>query len=545
MPDIIAIRGARQHNLKNIDIDIPRNRLIVITGPSGSGKSSLAFDTLYAEGQRRYVESLNTYARQFLDLMDKPDVDAIEGLSPSVAIQQKSGVRNPRSTVGTATEIYDHLRLLFARAGSPHCPVCGQAIVRQTVAQMVDRALQLPENQRLQVLSPLVRKEKGAHLSIFERLRKEGYVRVRVDGEVRALDEDIALDKKATHTIEAVIDRLVIRPDIAGRLTDSLETALALSRDIATLDLVNGTEWTFSTRYACAEGHFEIEDLHPRLFSFNSPHGACPTCAGLGIVREVAPERIVPDPAISLLDGALIPWGIPKGKRQAEQVQHLAKHLAFDPATPFGRLAEGIQSAILYGIQKKKFAFNGVIPELQRRYREAESNEAREAIEPFMRPMPCPDCRGTRLRPEALAVTLGTRTIADLSAIPILALQSFFQTLALSGNAADIAHPLLREIANRLKFLEDVGVGYLCLSRTASTLSGGELQRMRLATQIGSRLVGVLYVLDEPSIGLHPRDNRKLIDTFCKLRDDDVACRALGAEMKVWMSARPSRKLSE
>ena len=434
MSDTITIRGARQHNLKNIDLDIPRNCLVVITGPSGSGKSSLAFDTIYAEGQRRYVESLSAYARQFLDLMDKPDADSIEGLSPAVAIQQRGMPRTPRSTVGTLTEIYDHLRLLFARIGTPHCPICGQVIVRETVAAVVDRVLALPEGQRLQVLAPLLRDAKGGHQGVFMQLRKAGYLRVRVDGAILPLDRAITLDKRAAHSIDAVVDRLVVRGNMASRLADSLETALDLADGTATLDIVGEGDWTFSTRFACTEGHFEIHAIEPRLFSFNSPYGACPTCDGLGTVSKAGAEADA------------------------------------DP-------------------------------------------------DPFVRDQTCPRCNGTRLRAEALAITLADRTIAEIAGMSIDEIRRFFQTLDLRDNAAEIAAPLMREIESRLGFLADVGVGYLALDRRATTLSGGEFQRIRLATQIGTRLVGVLYVLDEPSIGLHPRDNRKLIDAFCNLRD--------------------------
>ena len=512
MSDTITIRGARQHNLKNIDLDIPRNCLVVITGPSGSGKSSLAFDTIYAEGQRRYVESLSAYARQFLDLMDKPDADSIEGLSPAVAIQQRGIPRTPRSTVGTITEVYDYLRLLFARIGTPHCPICSQPIVRQSVAQIVDRVLALPEGQRLQILAPLIRNTRGTHLSVFNQLRKEGYLRVRVNGEVMSLDSDIVLDKNTAHNIEAVIDRLVVRTNMAARLADSLETALDLANGTATLDIIDHEEWTFSTRFACTEGHFEIEEIEPRLFTFNSPHGACPTCSGMGTVFEVDPDLVVPDPSKSILEGAIAPWGIPKGKRQVEQLQRLSRNLSFDLSAPFSKLSKTVQRAILRGK-------TGVIPDLQHQYKTATSDEAREKIELFMREQTCPDCQGAGLRPEALAVTISNCTIADITSMPIEKIRHFFQTLDLKNNAAEIAAPLTREIENRLAFLVDVGVGYLALNRRAATLSGGEFQRIRLATQIGTRLVGVLYVLDEPSIGLHPRDNRKLIDTFCNLRD--------------------------
>ncbi len=516
MRDTLTIRGARQHNLKNIDLDIPRNCLVVITGPSGSGKSSLAFDTIYAEGQRRYVESLSAYARQFLDLMDKPDADSIEGLSPAVAIQQRGIPRTPRSTVGTMTEVYDYLRLLFARIGTPYCPICSRPIARQTVAQMVDRVLALPEGQRLQVLAPLVRHTIGTHRRVFDQLRREGYLRVRVNGAVVSLDSDIALDKNAAHNIEAVVDRLIVRGNMGGRLADSLETALDLANGTATLDVIGREEWTFSTRFACTEGHFEIEELEPRLFTFNSPYGACPACSGLGTVFKVDPALVVPDPSKSILEGAVAPWGIPKGKRHSEHLQRLAQNLFFDLSTPFAKLSKAVQKAILEGAGKRG---DGVIPDLQRQYNAATTDDARKKIEPFMRGQICPECKGARLRAEALAVTLSGCTIADIASMSIEKIRHFFQTLDLQHNAAEIAAPLMREIENRLAFLADVGVGYLALNRRATTLSGGEFQRIRLATQIGTRLVGVLYVLDEPSIGLHPRDNRKLIDTFCNLRD--------------------------
>ncbi|MBT4136606.1 MAG: excinuclease ABC subunit UvrA, partial [Candidatus Latescibacteria bacterium] len=389
---------------------------------------------------------------------------------------------------------------------------------RHTIEQAVDHLLKLPDKQRLQVLSPLVRNEKGAHLNVFEALRKEGYVRARVDGETIPLDNDIVLDKSTPHTIEAVIDRLVIRKDINSRLADSLETALGLSNGIATIDIVGQEEWTFSTRFACTEGHFEIEELEPRLFSFNSPHGACPTCGGLGSMPQIDPKCIVPDPSLSILEGAIAPWGIPKGKRQVEQLQHLSKHLSFDLAVAFGDLSSKIQKSILEGIQQKGFSFDGIIPELQRQYDTA-TEEAQEKIVPFTKQQTCQDCHGAKLRPEALAVTINTHTISDIANLPIHDTYALFETLTFSNNAAEIATPIIREIQNRLTFLKDVGVDYLTLARRAATLSGGEFQRIRLATQIGTRLVGVLYVLDEPSIGLHPRDNRKLIKTFCQLRD--------------------------
>lgn len=519
MQNFISIRGARQHNLKNLTLDIPRNKLVVITGPSGSGKSSLAFDTIYAEGQRRYVESLATFARQFLDVLDKPDVDAIDGLSPAIAIEQRSATRSARSTVGTVTEIYDHLRLLFARAGSPHCPICGESIQRHTIEQVVDILLKRPERQRIQILAPLVNNEKGAHLNVFENLRKEGYVRVRIDGEIYPLDHDIVLDKTTAHTIEAVVDRLVIRPDINNRLADSLETAITLTNGVATIDIVDDREWTFSTRFACTKGHFEIDELEPRLFSFNSPHGACSTCGGVGTILEIDPETIVPDPQKSISEGAVAPWGIPKGKRQSEQLQHLAQHLSIELTTPFKDLPDKTQNSLLFGIRTKKFTFDGIIPQLQTQLTTNRPEDTQEKLSAYTTHKQCPACLGTRLRPEALAVTLADHTISDLSNLPLMDLKLFFQSLVLTDNAAEIAAPIIREIQNRLVFLKDVGVDYLTLSRKANTLSGGEFQRIRLATQIGTRLVGVLYVLDEPSIGLHPRDNRKLINTFCQLRD--------------------------
>ncbi len=517
--DHIVVRGARQHNLKGIDLDIPRNRLVVITGPSGSGKSSLAFDTIYAEGQRRYVESLSTYARQFLDLMEKPDVDQIDGLSPAVAIEARGVARTPRSTVGTITEIYDHLRLLFARAGQPYCPKCGRPIACQTVQEMVDMALALPERRRLQILAPLVRNQKGAHLSVLDRLKKEGYVRVRIDGEVHSLDGEIILDRKRAHTIDAVVDRLVVGPTIAGRLADSLETALGLTGGVVTLDILEDREQIFSTRFACTDCGIGFEELEPRLFSFNSPHGACPTCNGLGTHLEIDPDSVIPDPDRSIADGAIAPWGVPKGKQIAGQLQRLAKHHRFDLSAPFASIPKTAQKAILWGSKEKGARFEGVIPALYKRYQEAASEGGRDTIEPFMRPRVCPACAGARLRPEALSVKIENRTIADTAALSIADAGCFFQTLTLSTGPSEVVEPILHDIRNRLAFLQDVGVGYLTLDRPASTLSGGEAQRIRLATQIGSRLSGVLYVLDEPSIGLHPRDNRRLIATLCQLRD--------------------------
>ncbi len=492
---------------------------MVITGPSGSGKSSLAFDTIYAEGQRRYVESLSTYARQFLDLMEKPDIDQINGLSPAVAIEGRSSARNPRSTVGTITEIYDHLRLLFARAGQPHCPRCGQPITCQTVQQMVDTVLALPERQRLQVLAPLVRDRVGAHQNVLERLRKEGYVRIRIDGQVHALDGDISLDRRRPHTIDAVVDRLVVGPTIAGRLADSLETALDLTGGAITLDILDGREMTFSTRFACKDCGIGFEDLQPRLFSFNSPYGACPTCNGLGTHLEIDPDSVIPDPDRSIAEGAIAPWGTPKGKQAAQQLQRLAKHYRFDLSAPFASISKTAQGAVLWGSKEGGVPFEGVIPTLYKRYQKAASEDERETIEPFMRPRVCPTCAGARLKLEALSVKIENRTIADITALSISEAVRLFKSLPPTAGPAEVVGPILHDIQNRLAFLHDVGVGYLTLDRPAATLSGGEAHRIRLATQIGSRLSGVLYVLDEPTIGLHPRDNRRLINTLCQLRD--------------------------
>ena len=515
----IVVRGARQHNLKHIDLDIPRNRLVVVTGPSGSGKSSLVFDTIYAEGQRRYVESLSTYARQFLNLMEKPDADRIDGLSPAVAIEQRGSVRTPRSTVGTITEIYDYLRLLFARAGQPHCPRCERPITRHTVQNIVDTVLAFPERQRIQILAPLVRNEKGTHLGVFERLRKEGYVRVRIDGHTHPLDADITPDRRKTHTIEAVVDRLVTGSHIARRLADSLETALGLSGGTVTLDVPDAHEQTFSTSFACAECGIGFEDLTPQFFSFNSPYGACPDCSGMGTRLEIDPDKIVPDPSRSISEGAVAPWGAPKGEAMARNLQRLARQHQFDLSAPFSAIPEAGRQAILWGGKGGKPAFEGVIPVLQRRYRDAQTDDARAQIEPFMRTRTCPACGGARLRPEALSVKVAARNIAEITTWSISVARRFFEDLELPHSHAEIVNPILKEIRNRLSFLQDVGVDYLSLNRSAMTLSGGEIQRIRLATQIGSRLVGVLYVLDEPSIGLHPRDNRRLIHTLCQLRD--------------------------
>ncbi len=517
--EYIVIRGARQHNLQDIDLDILRNRLVVITGPSGSGKSSLAFDTIFAEGQRRYVESLSTYARQFLDLMEKPDVDRIDGLSPALAIEQRGHTRSRRSTIGTVTEIYDHLRLLFARAGQPHCPSCGKPITRQSVQEMVDIVIALPDRTRLQVLAPLVKQEKGSHQETINQLRKDGYVRVRVDGEVRSLDEDLQLNQNIEHSLDAVVDRLIAGPQIARRLADSLETTLRISGGIATIDILDDRELSFSTRFACRDCDLGFEEMEPNLFSFNSPTGACPACEGLGSQLEIDEDRIVPNPEISIADGAIAPWGVTKGRESGEQLQRLADHFGFRVSDPFSSLPEKARKGILYGTRSKGLNFDGVIPALERQYREAPSDEARSGAEEFMKSKKCPDCSGHRLNRQALSVRVGDASIADVTHFTVTNARRFFDTVTLSASLSPVTDPILSEIRNRLSFLEDVGVGYLNLDRNAATLSGGEAQRIRLATQIGSRLSGVLYVLDEPSIGLHARDNQRLIETLIRLRN--------------------------
>jgi len=495
----LSIRGAREHNLKNIDLDIPRDKLVVITGISGSGKSSLAFDTIYAEGQRRYVESLSAYARQFLGQMDKPDVDRIDGLSPAISIDQKGSNRSPRSTVGTVTEIYDYLRLLYARIGEPHCPQCGRPIQRQTVQQMVDVIQSYPDGTRLMVMGPLIRDRKGEHKRLLADLSKQGFVRARIDGEVMELDQEIALDRYVMHTIEAVVDRLVVHeygPDEAeradadrSRLAGSLETALKLGDGIAILHVMGGDDHLFSEHYACPICGISLPELEPRSFSFNSPHGACPTCTGLGTQRELDPNLIVPDPSLSLDEGAIKPW--------ANYRNHQGQS------------------------RRYQTTFEGVIPNLERRYRETPSDHIRQWIERYMTSHPCPTCHGRRLKPEALAVTVRGLAIDELTNMPISETHRFVETLAngLTGRDRTIARPILKELLARLRFLENVGLDYLTLSRAAASLSGGEAQRIRLATQIGSQLMGVLYILDEPSIGLHPRDNQRLLDTLCRLRD--------------------------
>jgi len=537
----IVIKGAAEHNLKNIDLVLPRNRLIVITGLSGSGKSSLAFDTIYAEGQRRYVESLSAYARQFLEQMEKPEVESIEGLSPAISIEQKTTSRNPRSTVGTVTEIYDYLRLLFARIGLAHCPQCGRPIARQSVQQIVDQVMELPTGSRLMVLAPIVRGRKGEYRKQLLEMMKKGFVRARVDGAVLEISEGIDLDKKKAHTIEIVVDRLVLKPEIKNRLTDSLETALKLAEGLATVNVLGdkardekARDLIFSDALACPACGVSVPELAPRMFSFNSPYGACPSCDGLGAHQEVDPAKIVGNPARSVAEGAISgTWGFGKSMLNMA-VAALARTMRFDPALPFSRLPKEAQRTLMYGSGTTEYdfeyregrnryyfrkPFTGVIPSLMRRYRESESTTLREEIERYMSLEPCGACEGARLKPESLAVTVAGHNIAHYTGLTIKEANRAFAEMALTPRDQQIAHMVLKEIRERLGFLLNVGLGYLSLSRTAATLSGGEGQRIRLATQIGSRLTGVLYVLDEPSIGLHQRDNRKLLDTLCAMRD--------------------------
>ena len=535
------MRGAREHNLRDVSLDLPRDALIVFTGLSGSGKSSLAFDTIFAEGQRRYVESLSAYARQFLGQMDKPDVDFIEGLSPAVSIDQKSTSRNPRSTVGTITEVYDYLRLLFARIGKPHCPECGKPIARQTPGQIVDRLLELPEGTRFQVLSPVVRERKGEYADLFRQLQSQGYARVRVDGVVYALEEVPALKKQEKHTIEVVVDRAVAKSSARRRLADSIETALRLSGGLVIAELVDlpegdpGRERTYSEHLACLDDDLSFEELEPRSFSFNSPFGACPECTGLGTRMEVDPALVVPDSSLSLAEGALAPWS---GGHVTDYFQRLVEALAdelgIDMDTPWSKLPAKARKSFLhghpteihvryrnrYGRQRSYYtAFEGVVPYVERRHAEAETDTSRERFAGYMREVPCEACGGARLKPVSLAVTVGDRSIAEIAGLPIGEAAEFLLGLRLDGRDAQIAERVLKEVNERLRFLIDVGLHYLSLDRAAGTLAGGEAQRIRLATQIGSGLVGVLYVLDEPSIGLHQRDNQRLIETLVRLRD--------------------------
>ncbi len=540
--EFISILGAREHNLKNINIDIPRDKLVVFTGLSGSGKSSLAFDTVYAEGQRRYVESLSSYARMFLGQMEKPNVDSIEGLSPAISIDQKTTSKNPRSTVGTVTEIYDYLRLLFARVGVPHCPVCGREIKQQTVDQTVDRIFELDLGSRIQILSPIARGKKGEFQKELEKLRKSGFVRVRVDGNIYDLSEDIKLDKNIKHNIEVIVDRIVIKEEIKSRLTDSIETAVALSGGILIIDVVGGEEMTFSMNYTCPEHNISMPELSPRMFSFNNPFGACPTCTGLGIFMKVDPELVVPDKNKSLMQYCIKAsgWGLtPFGGGEGETIavmyyKGIAEHFGFDINTPFKDIPKKAQNVLLYGSGNTKIkfhrnndwkggeyftAFEGVINNLERRYKDTSSEWVRNEIELVMSECPCPDCGGKRLRPEALGVTVADKNIQSVCEMSVDNSIDFFAGLNLSKRDEFIASPICKEILERLNFLKSVGLSYLTLSRSAGTLSGGESQRIRLATQIGSSLMGVLYILDEPSIGLHQRDNEKLLATLTRLRD--------------------------
>ena len=535
--DRLVIHGAREHNLKNVTLDLPRGRLIVFTGISGSGKSSLAFDTIYAEGQRRYVESLSAYARQFLGQMEKPDVDFIEGLSPAISIDQKSTSRNPRSTVGTITEIYDYLRVLYARVGHPHCPKCGRPIGRQTPEQIVDRVLELPEGTRFQVLAPVVRGRKGEYEKLLGELGRKGFARARIDGEIRDLSESIRLDRYYKHTIEVVVDRLVARPDIRRRVADSVETALQLTEGLAAIVVqTDGTEEVinFSQSLACTYDGLSFDELAPRNFSFNSPYGACTTCDGLGTYLQVDPELVVPDPDLSIEEGAIAPWGNSRLEYWERLLQGIADAHRFKLSTPWKRLPKWAQEIVLYGSEEEVHVryrnrygrvrsywttYEGVVPNVERRHAQAESDTQRERMEQFMREVPCRACKGARLKPESLAVTVAGTNIYELTTMCIRDSLAFVETLQLSDRERMIAERLLKEIRERLGFLVDVGLDYLTLERAAGTLAGGEAQRIRLATQIGSALTGVLYVLDEPSIGLHQRDNKRLLDTLVKLRD--------------------------
>jgi len=532
--DKIIVKGAREHNLKNIDVEIPRDKLVVITGISGSGKSTLAFDTIYAEGQRRYVESLSAYARQFLGQMDKPDVDYIEGLSPAISIDQKTTSKNPRSTVGTVTEIYDYLRLLFARIGKPHCPNCGKEVSRQTVDQMVDTIMKLPERTRIQILAPVVRGRKGEFVKLFESIKKNGFMRVRVDGELIEIGDEIKLEKNKKHHIEIIVDRIIIRPGVESRLADSIETALAQAEGLVIVDVIGEQELLFSQNLSCPDCNISLEELSPRMFSFNSPYGACPTCSGLGINMEVDPDLVIPDWEKSVAEGAVAPWSATPGGYYFQMLSAVMNHYGYSVDTPIKDLPDEIVDVLLYGSKEdiefnyvSKFSkrtrrhtgkFEGVINNLRRRYEEA-PEFARDEIEKYMSTKPCPTCKGARLKPEVLAVTVGDKSIAQVTALSIREALKFFNELSLNELEKMIAHQVLKEIKNRLQFLVDVGLDYLTLDRAAGTLSGGESQRIRLATQIGSRLVGVLYILDEPSIGLHQRDNDKLLKTLKDLRD--------------------------
>ena len=535
--DKILVRGARTHNLKNIDLDIPRDKLIVVTGLSGSGKSSLAFDTLYAEGQRRYVESLSTYARQFLSMMEKPEIDHIEGLSPAISIEQKSTSHNPRSTVGTITEIYDYLRLLFARAGEPRCPEHDLPLKAQTISQMVDQVLALPEGSKLMLLAPVVQDRKGEHLHTISNLRAQGFVRARINGIVVDLDEAPELDKNKKHRIDVVVDRFKVRDDLQQRLAESFETALELTDGIATIDWMDegaGEEIIFSARFACPKCGHSIQELEPRLFSFNNPHGACPSCDGLGVRQYFDPIKVVHDPSLTISEGAIRGWDR-RTLYYFQQLKAVAEHYGFDIDTPFKELSKKHQDAVLKGsgseaipfrylndrgdIISKSHPFEGVLNNLERRYRETESEMVREDLAKYLNMQPCPSCNGSRLRKEARHVFIDERTLPQLTQLPIGAAKAYFEQLVLEGKQGEIAEKILKEIRERLSFLVNVGLDYLSLERSADTLSGGEAQRIRLASQIGAGLVGVMYILDEPSIGLHQRDNERLLNTLVHLRD--------------------------
>ena len=534
----IRIRGANENNLKNIDVDIPRNELVVLTGLSGSGKSSLAFDTIYAEGQRRYMESLSSYARQFLGQMEKPDVESIEGLSPAISIDQKSTNHNPRSTVGTVTEIYDYFRLLYARIGIPHCPKCGKEIKKQTVDQMVDQVMALPEGTKIQLLAPVVRGRKGTHAKLFERAKKSGYVRVRVDGNLYELSEDIALDKNIKHNIEIIVDRLVVKPGIEKRMTDSVESVLSLAEGLLIVDIIGGEPMNFSQSFSCPDCGISIEEIEPRSFSFNNPFGACPTCFGLGYKMEFDEDLMIPDPTLSIQQGAIAVMGwqscTEKSSFTRAILDALCEEYHFDLETPFQDYPKEIHDVLIYGTNGKSVkvhykgqrgegvydvVFEGLIKNVERRYRETGSETMKAEYETFMRITPCSECKGQRLKKGSLAVTVGEKNIAELTAFSIDKLQKFLQGLELTETQLLIGEQILKEIKARIQFLLDVGLDYLTLARATGTLSGGEAQRIRLATQIGSGLVGVAYILDEPSIGLHQRDNDKLLATLKHLRD--------------------------
>jgi excinuclease ABC subunit A len=539
--DALIVRGAREHNLKNIDVELPRNALVVITGLSGSGKSSLAFDTIYAEGQRRYVESLSAYARQFLGLMDKPDVDAIEGLSPAISIEQKTAGSNPRSTVGTITEIYDYLRLLWARAGTPHCPNDGSPVERQSASQITDLVLQWPEGTKIEVLAPLVRGRKGEFRDVFEAMRKQGFVRARVNGETYDLSALPKLNRRQNHDIAVVVDRLVVRSADRGRLADSIETALKAADGVVEVVRQAGSPRSqlFSERYACPKCGLSLPELEPRQFSFNSPFGACPDCSGLGTRREVNADLVTGDASLSILEGVILPWGEPSGYLRKVVLPALAKAFKFSLDAPWRDLAPAVRKVLLQGAPGRTFTYQydserwhgsyesgwkGVLDHVEKRYRETSSDAVREQLEQYMVEQPCPTCRGRRLRPESLSVLVNGRSIGDVVALPVRETLDFFSAVPLRGNGRpgldpEIARPILKEVVDRLRFLADVGLEYLTLDRSAESLSGGEAQRIRLATQIGSRLVGVLYILDEPSIGLHQRDNARLLATLKELRD--------------------------